>query len=92
MASFLKNKIHSDIKFKYIKKLMFVCQCKKKAAHGDMSRFRGEALRYVKKHSYRGKHNVHYHHVACQAFFSFFLKKITNRVNVSITFYNYLIF
>jgi len=27
---------------------------KKKAAHGDMSRQWGEALRYFKKHSYRG--------------------------------------
>jgi hypothetical protein len=29
MSSFLKNKIHSDIKFSHIKKSMFVCQCKK---------------------------------------------------------------
>jgi hypothetical protein len=85
MASFLKNKIHSDIKLRYIKKSMFVCQCKKKAAHGDMSRFRGEALRYVKKHSYRGRYNLHYHHVACQAFFSFFLKKIVAWISFYIT-------
>jgi len=49
-------------------------QIKKRAAHGDMSRSEGRGIEDLKKHSYRGDQNIYYHHVACQAFFSFFFK------------------
>ena len=55
---------------------------KKRAAHGDMSRSWGEALRYVKKHSYRGRCILRYHYVACQAFFSIFIKKNETGINI----------
>jgi hypothetical protein len=59
-----------------ISKILVFATLKKRAAHGDMSRSWGEALRYVKKHSYRGRSILHYHYVACQAFFFIFIKKI----------------
>jgi hypothetical protein len=51
---------------------------KRRAAHGDMSRSMGRGIEDLKKHSYRGDHNIYYHHVACQAFFSFFLNFFRN--------------
>jgi hypothetical protein len=65
----------SEKRLRFVLKDLFgASTLKKRAAHGDMSRSWGEALRYSKKHSYRGRCILHYHYVACQAFFSFFEK------------------
>ena len=69
---------------------------KKRAAHGDMSRSGGGALRFFKKHSYRGDHKIYYHHVACQAFFfiffHFFLRICQNFYNLLRLFNIFIVF
>jgi len=48
----------------------------KKAAHGDMSRLGGERHLDILRSTPQGSQTVLCHHVACQVFFSFFLKKV----------------
>jgi len=50
-------------------------QTKKKAAHGDMSRLGGERHLDILRSTPQGRQTVLCHHVACQVFFYFFLKK-----------------